>query len=169
MKNSKTGDDDVEGCIGKAGEDLDDRLPLSRLIPKMLVKKKNYDVSSAVVGDHSEGSGKGSKGYKTAPGKNVPPSSKTASSGKGTVLPHTNVVVVMSDDDSENDEFFGSDVEVEGLGGGEEWKEPEIPAPKENIHTSYRDEVVENVERNAPNKGTVGGSVFTFSGAACDL
>ncbi|XP_026410678.1 uncharacterized protein LOC113305903 [Papaver somniferum] len=60
------------------------------------------------------------------------------------------------------------DVEAEGSGEGGEQREPEIPSLEEIIPTFPRNEVVENVERNAPNKGTFNGSVFTFSGVACD-
>lgn len=107
MQRPRSGDGGVKISSGKDGEDPDNLLPLSHFIKRM--HQKSFDVSSVVVGDRSETSGRGAKDGKTSPGKNVVQSTscKTPSSGKGMTLPNTNVVVVMSDYDSENDEFFG--------------------------------------------------------------
>lgn len=180
MKKSKTGEDGLESSSGKGGENSDDRFPLSHFKPKKLVRwktlasKKTFDVSSADVGGKAE---KGCEGAKGAPGgsygKSVPLTRvcKVSSPGNPSVHPEKNVTVLLSDDDSENDELFGSDTEVEGSGEGGEQNQSEVSTNDgKGYLASLESNPTENIERSPPlNQGSVGGSMFTFPGAACDL
>ncbi|XP_026456037.1 uncharacterized protein LOC113357001 isoform X2 [Papaver somniferum] len=152
MKKSKTGEDGLESSSGKGGENSDDRFPLSHFKPKKLVRwktlasKKTFDVSSADVGGKAE---KGCEGAKGAPG---------GSYGKS--VPLTRVCKVSS-----------PDTKVEGSGEGGEQNQSEVSTNDgKGYLASLESNPTENIERSPPlNQGSVGGSMFTFPGAACDL